>query len=190
MPTLSDGESGPTNSAAERELASRRKDLEREFDDKLRDLKAQHKRQADKLAQDRADWEDHKRRQAKELADKAEKVHRAEGNAAKVEAMKAAERKELEALRLRVKELEQDKLDARTAATKSLAKAEKARGVARSSGKLVPWFATLSIVGGLVWLATAWGAGHSGSVRQSLYFLALAVGLTLWHLWSIRRTRG
>lgn len=172
------------------EIGARRKDLEREFDDKLRDLKAQHKRQADKLTQDRADWEDHKRRQAKELADKAEKVHRAESNAGKTEALKAAERKEFEALRLRVKELEQGKLDATAKAAKSQERVAKARAGARSVSKAAPWVAGWSLLGGLVWLATSYGAGDGAAVRLSAGFLAVAVALAAWLLWSGRRTRG
>lgn len=80
-----------------RELASRRRDLEREFDDKARELKAQHKRQADKLAQDRVEWEAHRREQQRELADRAEKVRRSEDNHKRdLDALKAA-RAELEA---------------------------------------------------------------------------------------------
>lgn len=82
---------------AERELAARRRELEREFDDKARELKSQHKRQADKLAQDRVEWEAHRREQQRELADRAEKVRRLEDNHKRdVDALKAA-RAELEA---------------------------------------------------------------------------------------------
>lgn len=172
----------------ERELANRRRDLEREFDGKLRDLKAQHKRQMDGLQRDRQEWEEHRRRQQKELADKAARLKAAEDNARRADAVTAEERKEMERLRERVKDLEQAKLDATVRVAKSQERVEKARQGARSSSKVAPWAAGWSVAGGLLWLATAWGRGRADAPFAAL-FLAGAGALAAWLAWSLRRTR-
>ncbi|HEX2066862.1 MAG TPA: hypothetical protein VHI93_08630, partial [Candidatus Thermoplasmatota archaeon] len=67
--------------SARRELAARRRELEREFGLKRAELKAQHQRRLDLLRQEQVDWQEHRRRQAKELADRTEKVRRNAANA-------------------------------------------------------------------------------------------------------------
>ena len=172
------------------ELALRRRDLEAEFDGKQRDLKAQHKRQMDRLQQDRAEWEDYKRRQQKELADKAARLKAAEDNGRKADALSAEERKEMAALRERVKDLEQAKLDATARMAKSQERVDKARQGARSSSKVGPWAAGWAVAGGTLWLATALGGDDPGQVRLAALFLAGAAALAGWLAWSLRRTRG
>lgn len=94
----------------EHDLALRRRELEREFEDKARDLKAQHKRRMDALEQDRLDWERTKRDVQKQLADRKESARRQGENAAhheeelkrlrnQVLAMEAGHARELDALR-------------------------------------------------------------------------------------------
>lgn len=180
---------GPIPSEGDPELAARRRDLESEFDAKQRDLKAQHKRQMDRLQQDRLDWEDYKRRQTKELADKAERLNRVEDNARRADALTAAERKEMERLRDRVQELEQAKLDAKAAVAKSQQRVEKARHGARSSSKAAPWLAAAAVTGGLLWLATELG-GRGDTRGLAAGFLAVVLALAAWLIWSLRRTRG
>jgi chromosome segregation ATPase len=96
----------------QRELAARRKDLEREFNDKSRELKAQHQRRLDALHQEQADWEEHKRAKTKDLADREEKLRkheeRARGDARKV----AATRDDLQMRKRHVEDLEAAKRDA------------------------------------------------------------------------------
>lgn len=58
----------------------KRRELDLAHDEKLRDLKAQHKRRMDALDQDRLDWEASRKAQLKDLADRTERVKRAEGN--------------------------------------------------------------------------------------------------------------
>lgn len=187
-----DGPEGSTSAAEEdfqRELAARRKDLERDFQDKVRDLKAQERRRMDQLARDRSEWDAHKRQQAKELADKAEKLRRPADNARKADALTAQERKEMETLRQRIKDLEQAKLDATAAVARSQERVDKARQGARSTSKAAPWLAAWAIAGGLLWLSIALGAGDGAAVRVSGGFLAVAVALAGWLAWSLRRTR-
>ena len=105
----------PAPSDAERELAQRRRDLEHEFGAKQRDLKAQHKRQMDRLLQDRQEWEEYKREQAKELADKAERLRRRDANAVQKEETKAAMQEDVAELKARIQELEEEKLKAKVA---------------------------------------------------------------------------
>ncbi|MEK6975366.1 MAG: hypothetical protein AABY18_03380 [Candidatus Thermoplasmatota archaeon] len=96
-------EPAPSDDAG-RELAARRRDLEHEFQDKFRDLKAQHKRQQESLQQDRVDWEEHRRGQQRELADRAEKVRRSEDNHKRdLDALRAA-RAELDATKAELAE--------------------------------------------------------------------------------------
>src|SRR5687767_10472697 len=61
-----------------RELAARRRDLGREFAERNRGRKAQHQRRMDALRQEQVDWEEHRRQQTKELADRAEKLRAGE----------------------------------------------------------------------------------------------------------------
>ena len=91
----------PAVSDAQREIAARRRELELEFEAKNRDLKAQHKRTLDKLQQDRVDWEEHRREQQRDLADRTEKVRRSEDN----------HKRDLEALREARAELDATKAE-------------------------------------------------------------------------------
>lgn len=78
-------------------LQARRRELELAYEEKLRDLKAQHKRRMEALDNDRLDWEASRKTQAKDLADRAERVKRAEDNQRRdAEALRAA-RAELDA---------------------------------------------------------------------------------------------
>lgn len=124
-------------------LAARRRELEREFEDKARDLKAQHKRLADKLAEDRADWEAHRRDQQRELADRAEKVRRAEDNHRRdAESLKAA-RAELEATRAELSEQRVLRAEVKQAA----ATREASTGDARAARGLLAAASLVALVG-------------------------------------------
>lgn len=163
-------ESVPTYDA-HRELAARRKDLERDFDDKARDLKAQHKRQADKLQQDRLDWETHRRTQQRELADRAEKVRRQEDNHKRdLEALTQA-RRELEQARAQARDAGEAKVEAKTAKAKEsdvAARLAKARD-------LLAWFALLSGFGFLAVLA----AGLAGAPTVATWLAAIGFALAV-----------
>lgn len=171
-------ESAPT-SDAQRELAARRKDLERDFDDKARDLKAQHKRTLDRLQQDRLDWETHRRTQQRELADRAEKVRRQEENHKRdLEALSQA-RRELEQARARARDAGEAKVEAKTAKAKETdltQRVEKARD-------LLTWFAVLSGLGFLGILV----AGLAGAPTVATWLAA--IGFALAVLLDIGRRR-
>ncbi len=166
-------------SDAQRELAARRKDLERDFDDKARDLKAQHKRTLDRLQQDRLDWEEHRRTQQRELADRAEKVRRQEENHKRdLEALGKA-RRELEQARAEARDAGEAKVEAKTAKAKEsdlAARFEKARD-------LLAWFALLSGLGFLAILA----ASVAGTPTVAAWLAA--VGFALAVLLDIGRRR-
>lgn len=167
---------------ADRELAARRRDLEQEFDAKLRDLKAQHKRLVDSLEQDRKEWEARRREQQKELADREERLRRREDNKERAAEAKGDDRKELAALRLRVRELEERSLDAKT----SLAKLEeRVAKTAKASAGTQGLFSALSgvaILGGIAWIVTALQAGDRAAVAVAALFVAVATVL-----WLIQR---
>ena len=95
-----------------RELAARRRDLEREFNDKQRELKAQHQRRLDALQTEQADWEAHKRSKTKELADREERLRRHEERAQADARKVAATRDDLQMRKRHVEELEAAKHDA------------------------------------------------------------------------------
>jgi ABC-type multidrug transport system fused ATPase/permease subunit len=181
----------PPQGDPDRELAARRKQLERDFDDKLRDLKAQHKRQADKLQQDRADWEEHKRRQAKELADKAEKVRKAEENARRAEGLKASERKEMADLRQRNKDLEAAALKLTATRTKLEERVSTARGSLAPARSLLTWFGILAVLAPVTWLAFAWQTAGRPALVVAAAALVAGLLLNAWR-WRIdaRQTRG
>src|ERR1041385_2549217 len=160
-------------SDAERELAMRRKELEREFQDKMRELKAQEKRRMDRLAEDRLAWEEYKRTQQKEIADRAETVRRRqEVTQHESEELKAL-RSELEALRMPHAE-EVEAARAAAAAEKSkLAPALKS--TLKGSQDLLFWSSALSLAGGVVWLYIGLVRGWSATGAFGATFLGLAV---------------
>lgn len=158
---------------AERELAARRAEVEAEFDSKVRDLKAQVKRQADALARDREEWEARRRDQQRDLADRAEKVRRQEENHRRdVEALAVA-RRELEKVRSEAAEREAARIDAKAKEARLAAKVE---GLKVSTG-LTAGFAALALVGFAVCLLSAWLWKPSTTAILAGTFLVLAAVL-------------
>jgi seryl-tRNA synthetase len=155
---------------ARRELANRRRDLEREFDAKLRDLKAQHQRRHDALKREQAEWDARRREQAKALADRTETVRRRSDNAQQKADLAAAERQELAALRQDVKELEQAQREARRVQARLQEEAGAARRLLRSAQVRSRWAAALLAAGALAWLAAGRGT------PLGLAFLAAGLG--------------
>ena len=154
-------------SGAERELAARRKELEREFDDKQRELKAQHKRQADKLQADRLDWEASRKAQLKDLADRTERVKRQEENHKRDVAALKATQAELGKTRERLQENEGAKVEAKQAVAEQ---ASAQRDLARARSRLA--FAA--------WVAVGGGAASLlGAVLWDRAVAYVAAGLTL-----------
>jgi hypothetical protein len=168
----------PSASDAERELAARRRELELELDAKSRDLKAQHKRTLDKLQQDRADWEEHRRAQQRELADRAEKVRRSEDNHKRdVEALRAA-RAELEATKAELAQQRVTRGEVKTALAVKSEADERLRAVrgllAASSLLAIAGFAACALLLAL------------GETRVALWVAAAALASALFVEWRRR----
>lgn len=165
-------------SDADRELAARRRDLEQEFDDKLRDLKAQERRRAQGLEQDRIDWEAGRKEKDRQLADRAEKMRRQEENHKRdLEALKAA-RRELEAAQTLRKEHD---------AMKAQAKAAQATGTGlaaqlTSTKALAGWFAFVGIVGSaaILYAIVVDAPRVAGGLVAAM--LAVTLGMNAWRM--------
>jgi hypothetical protein len=174
---MGDEPGGDLPEAAQRELAARRRELEREFNLKRADLKAQHQRRLDLLRQEQADWQEHRRLQAKELADRTEKVRRNAGNAQQRAELGAAERQELAELREQVKRLERAQREAKRTQTRLEEGASAADRRLRSARARASWAAAVLVLGALAWIALGWrearglgvlAAALAGSVTLSL----------------------
>ncbi|MCA1811412.1 MAG: hypothetical protein LC623_05315, partial [Halobacteriales archaeon] len=166
--------------AAQRILASRRRELEREFDVKRTDLKTQHQRRVALLEQEKADWLEHRRRQAKELADKTEKTRRRLDNAQQRAETGAATLKELEERRAQVKALEQGEREAARRQARLEADVALARERLRSARARSSAAAAVLVLGALAWLAAGWraplGAALLATTLASAFLLAASAG--------------
>jgi chromosome segregation ATPase len=170
----------------QRELAARRKDLEREFNDKARELKAQHQRRMDALRQEQADWEAVRRQRTKELADREEKLRKHEQKARDELASKETTRKELRTLKSQTGELAQSRDEAAAAKAELEARATNAETELRKARTLLALFAFVAIGGPVLWLLSGGLAADRAAVVVSAIALAMAVVLAIW--WSrIRR---
>lgn len=166
------GLDGAVDAAAdEHELAARRVELERDFQAKARELKAQEKRRLERLKKDQAEWDEAKRAKAKELADRTEKLRRQAENATREAALKASERQELGALKVEVRELEKTR---REAASAQALEADLKRRL-DAAQVLLAWSSGLAVLGALFWLAANWFLTRRTSVVLAAIFLAAAV---------------
>lgn len=171
----------------QRELAARRKDLEREFNDKARELKAQHQRRMDALRQEQADWEAVRRQRTKELADREEKLRKHEQKARDELASKETTRKELRTLKSHTGELEQSRDEAAAAKAELEARASRAEAELRKARTLLALFAFVSIGGPVLWLLSGGLAADRAAVVVSI--VALAVGALLALRWARIRAK-
>lgn len=161
-----------------RELAARRKDLEREFADKARELKAQHQRRMDQLERDRLEWEAYKRSQTKEMADRAEKLRRNAENAETKVRVTTENLRELDELRAQVKELERGERQAKKAHAELEARATTVEAGLRRARALLAWFALVSIAGPVLWLFAGGAGAGPDAFAVAAATLALALLLT------------
>ena len=166
---------------ASRELEGRRRDLEREFDGKLRDLKAQHRRQMDHLERDRAEWEEHRKRQLKDLADREERLRRHDDNARQAVHRSDASQRELDELRKRVQELEEEKLKAKVAHERLAERVAVSEGGARSAKATLTFVAFLLALATAGWLVVALQSGGNVLLAAGAFVLSLVLA---W--WSTR----
>jgi len=178
----------PAADDAERELRARRRELEMEFDAKQRDLKAQHKRQMDRLEADRREWESYKREQAKALADKVEKARRQESNKQEAKAAVVEAKGDLEELRATVADLRQARLGDATALRKSEERLAAARKrLAGANGRLAV-LAVLALAGGAAWLV--WARRDGDGLSSGLAMAFLAAVLAGWGVLAAGGRRG
>lgn len=117
-----------------RELRIQRAELEREFDDKLRDLKAQERRRVEAFRRDREAWEATRRATQSDLANRAETVRRnEEGQRRDAEALRKA-RADLERLQAEASEREAARIQAKAGQAKLAAKVESLKSSQTKSG--------------------------------------------------------
>lgn len=161
-----------------RELDARRKDLEREFADKNRELKAQHQRRMDALRHEQADWEEHKRRQTKELADKAERLRAGEERLHKDTHRTVTAKDEAGALRKRLEAVEVERAAERAAQATSEQRVADAQAAARKAKRAARWLALLSILGPVAWLVIGGRDGGLVPLLVAGALLAVAVVFT------------
>jgi hypothetical protein len=148
-------DAGPPEDAQD-ELRRLRRDLERDFDAKMRDLKAQYQHRFARLKEEQAAWEEHRRTQAKALADKTETVRRRTENVVQRADLGAAVRKELEASRGQVKGLETAQRETAAERDRLRADAEAARASLRAAQSRGRWAGAALATGALGWLVAGW----------------------------------
>lgn len=167
----------PDAGDAERELAARRRELEREHADKLRDLKAQVKRQTDALQQQRLEWEATRRKQQQDLADKAERLRRQEESTRREGERREAARQDLQAAKKQVAGgLDQARAEAE-ALRAELGLARQHLGEAKG---LLAGFVVLCLLAALAWAATAWLDARAAAMGLAGLLLAAALVMNLW----------
>ncbi|MHB1261597.1 MAG: hypothetical protein ACYC2H_07755 [Thermoplasmatota archaeon] len=173
----SDGEASTADEDFQRELRARRKDLEREFDDKQRELKAQHQRRMDALRQEQADWEEVRRQRTKELADREEKLRRGEERLHKDTHKTVTAKDEAGALRKQVEAMEAARRAEMTADAAREGRVVAAEAAAKKAKRAARWLALVAILGPIAWLVV--GGRDAGPVPLvvAIVFLVLAVGL-------------
>ncbi len=165
---------------AERELAARRREMEDAFDAKLRDLKAQERRRLEALRKEQAEWQEMKRVQGKELADKAERLRRQEESLRQETQRVAATRDELQSRKTRVETQEQASVPAAARIAKLEARLAKSESRSRSANRFLLWLTVVAFVSPLAWVAVGWNATRGASVLLAGACLLVALVLTLW----------
>ncbi len=146
-------------SAPDLDLAARRREMEREFVEKHRDLKAQDKRRRESLEQEKQEFESYRRQKVKELADREEKLRRTTENKETQVKVTAASLEELEALRRQVREHDAAEWRRRKEMAEKDARAAAAESALRRSKALAGWLTALAVLAPVAWLASGWPAG-------------------------------
>ena len=162
-----------------RELAARRKDLERDFAERNRELKAQHQRRMDALRQEQLDWEEHKRQQTKELADRAEKLRAGEERLHKDTHRTVTAKDEAGTLRKKVEAMEAARAAEAAADALREGRVAEAEARARKARRAARWLALLAVVGPLAWLATAGRVPGTVAAAVAGVFLVAAIVLAV-----------
>jgi hypothetical protein len=168
------------------DLAARRKELEREYVEKYRDLKAQDKRRRESLELEKAEFESYRRAKGKELADREEKLRRAAANKEERVRVASGDLAELEALRRQVKE--NDAAEWRR--KKELAELEAKAAAAHAEAAALRGLALHAIVV-LAAATVGWLLLVGASPKTDLLAAATlaAVALLAWRRWRVGRLR-
>jgi septal ring factor EnvC (AmiA/AmiB activator) len=167
---------GPEEDFA-RELAARRRDLEREFDDKQRELKAQHQRRMDALRQEQADWEEVRRQRTKELADREEKLRRGEERLHKDTHKTVTAKDEAGALRRKVEAMEADRRAEAEADVGREARVLAAQATAQKARRAARWLALVAVLGPIAWLVAGGREAGPTALVVATVSLVAAIGL-------------
>jgi septal ring factor EnvC (AmiA/AmiB activator) len=166
------------------DLAARRKDLEREFVEKHRDLKAQDKRRRDSLELEKAEFESYRRAKGKELADREEKLRRTAANKEAQVRATSGDLEELESLRRQAKEHGAAEWRRKKDLADLEAKAAAARAEAAALRGLVAYALVLVAAATVAWLALA---GASPKTELLAAATLLAIGLLAWRRQRVGR---
>src|ERR1041385_8164601 len=121
----------------EADLAARRQEMEREFAEKYRDLKAQDKRRRESLRLEQDEFEAYRRGKVKELADREEKLRRTAGNKEERARVASDTVRELEELRRQAKGSEAAEWRRKKEVAESQAQAAASLAQARAAGRLL-----------------------------------------------------
>ena len=173
-----------TGTGPEADLAARRKDLEREYVEKYRDLKAQDKRRRESLELEKQEFEAYRRGKAKELADREERLRRTAENKEEKVRVTSGNLEELEALRKQVKENDAGEWRRKKELAEKEARVAAAEAALRRSRTMANLLTALAVLAPLVWLASTWPARGNAVAAAALMALALLVR------WLYRGTPG
>ncbi|MFA5944376.1 MAG: hypothetical protein WC876_07925 [Candidatus Thermoplasmatota archaeon] len=164
----------------QRELTARRKDLAREFDDKQRELRAQHQRRMDALRQEQSDWEETRRSRTKELADREEKLRRGEERLHKDTHRTVTARDEAAALRNQLQGLEQATGEAAIGQADLKRRTTAAEMHLRFAQRRIALLAALIFLAPLAWIVAEWPTASGRTVLIASLTWGLALALLFW----------
>lgn len=171
-----DDDAGPDDAGLG--LAARRKELEREFAEKYRDLKAQDKRRRESLKLEQDDFEAYRRAKGKELADREEKLRRTVENREEKARVSSGSLRELEDLRRQVKESEAGEWRRKKEVAELEARASAAERALAATRRLLSIALTLLAAVTAAWLALGRRSAPGGLVLAGA--TVLAVVLLMW----------
>jgi hypothetical protein len=136
----------------------------------------------DRLKEEQAEWEEHRRQKAQELADRTETVRRRAENPPQRVDVSAAMKQELAELRERVRELEMARSEASRALEAAEADAGLVRKQLRSAKARATGAAAALAIGLLAWLIAGW--------REPIGLALLAAAIALAALLVLSVGRG
>lgn len=170
-PTVADDPS----SDSDRELAMRRADLEREFDGKMRELKAQEKRRLDRLKEEQAEFEEHRRAKTKEMADREERLKNQERKAMEATLRVQTVRSEVDSRKQRLAEVDEAERQAAAAVADAGARVEAVALRLADVRRLLAWLAIGLGLGGLAFFVASAQSGERALLVPAFAFALAAL---------------